>query len=378
MNQMKTVKDIWVLFENGIWSYIQQLASGNDFATWLTAQKAYDLDVSFLSEYGDRPISPLINNLLVDGEMPTEHNTMLARYLYNRFINNWLHKLKIEQSQYELFKPYNISTVTEKTTTNTLEKTGTVTEVNDVDNTGTDNRSIGFNENHQLSGKDTETNTGTQTVNDTGTQTTADTGTQATADTGTQTNVNTGTQQTQVDIDDTTNTDVTNNNNVYGFNTSAQDGVPQSKQVSDSDTTVDRTEDTTRTDNLTATRTDNLTSTRTDNLQSQRTDNLQSERTDDLEKETTYGKKDTHTGSNTDNRTLNLNETGEKTTTNDLTDSENGTESVETTRQGNIGNILYQDILQKENDFWNDFNYTKSIFNDVISIIALPVYEIDI
>lgn len=394
MQQMKRLKDVYTLFNKNIWGYIRDVAETNDFKTWLTSQKAEDLDVSFLSEYGDKPISNLVENLLQDGELSQNANTMLARYIYNRFINNWLHKLSIEQSQYELFKPYNITTNSSETNANTHTKTGTVSELHDIDNTGTDNRSIGISESVTLSGKDTTENTGTQTeaktgtetTTSTGTQTVENTGTQTTNDTGTQVVENTGTQANSSSGTDTTNTDVTNDNNVFGFNTNSATGVPQSKQVTDSDVTVTKSESSTRTVNIQAERTDNLQSEltnnlnteRTDDLTNQRTDNLQNQRTDALKEETTYGKVDTKTGSNTDNRTINLNENIEKTTTNNLTDTDSGTNTIQTTRVGNIGNILYQDILEKENNFWNDFNFTKSIFEDVVSIIALPIYQIDI
>lgn len=58
----------------------------------------------------------------------------------------------------------------------------------------------------------------------------------------------------------------------------------------------------------------------------------------------------------------------------DTTDNTDGTEDTQRTRQGNVGQNSYQELLKQEFDLWR-WNYFISVFDDVDNFLVLSVYS---
>lgn len=405
--ELKKLKSCYPLFSNGIFTLIRFYSSQEQslFSTWLTSDKAEDLDVQLIGEYGDKPVSPLIFNLLENGSLTDASKLNISRYIYNKFKTNWEHYLKIDLADYDILKPYNITEVYDEDSNVNTTKTGTVSNEATNTNTGTDNLSKTINQTDRFSGSDsmaktgtvtneaTNTNTGTDNLSKTVNQTDRFSGTDSQSKTGTETEVldRTNDTTTTTDRSETGTSDSTDNAYTFGFNT-GNDPVGTNRGVNDTDTTasVDETVTNNTDEDSTNTTTYNITDTtnygkintqtgtnsdnRTLNLQETK-DNTETYNTTDT---TTYGKINTQTGTNSDNRTLNLQETRNNTEINNLENNEDITKDSTTTRTGNIGNHSFTELLAKELEFWDDFNIQNKIFKDVISVLVLPIYQIDI
>lgn len=58
----------------------------------------------------------------------------------------------------------------------------------------------------------------------------------------------------------------------------------------------------------------------------------------------------------------------------DTTDNVNETEDIERTRQGNVGQNSYQDLLRQEFELWR-WNFFTQVFEDVDKFLVLSVYS---
>ena len=203
----------------------------------------------------------------------------------------------------------------------------TETETRDLaaDHTGTDTTGS--------TGTDTETHTGTETVADSGTDTETHTGTETVADSGTDSESRSGTDRKET------------SGSVYGFDSSgavpADSGSETVTAGIGTSTTYGKTEENTK----------NL----TDSTQYGKSE----ENTKNLTDSTTYGRIDT--------RTLNTK------------DTDKGTITRQTTRGGNIGVTMTQQLLEADSEYWNKVTslFYHQVITDVVNEITYKISPVE-
>lgn len=144
------------------------------------------------------------------------------------------------------------------------------------------------------------------------------------------------------------------------------------------------------------TRTDNLTETMTDGRQIGETRNLQNSGSNSNEagiygfnSSSSVGESDgSGTNSNSETGTITTSHSGNMTTTNTGTQAESGsntysetggdntsgTRSREYTKEGNIGNISTQKLMNEELELWK-YNFIYEMMRDVANFVSLPIYQ---
>lgn len=328
---------------------------------WELDIRPEEMDIMFFSSYGDRPISPIFNLLDKDrnGIITNVARTQLGIMIENRFLIQWTKRfnvLKLEYDPLESFKMISNGTTvvdTNATTNDTLTKSGDVKYADTVTYGSIVNDTNNLTINNVLNKVDTNAKTGQDTYSETITHDTTDT-----------TNTN-GTVTDKLNKTDTTNESTTNE--TYGFNST--NSVPSSKE------TTNTTAETNSTDTTTTENESTLKKTGTDKTESttiyDNTVNITSTTNDDsTEIGSTRSEK---TGS--DNRT--------KTDTYNLTDASSkeytgkDTTKADSTRTGALGVFTNQDVLQKELDLWK-YDFFKTVFEDVASVLTLGIYQVDI
>ena len=203
----------------------------------------------------------------------------------------------------------------------------TETETRDLasDHTGTDTTGS--------TGTDTETHTGTETIANSGTDTETHTGTETIADSGTDNESRSGTDRKET------------SGSVYGFDSSG--AVPSdsgSETVTagiGTSTTYGKTEENTK----------NL----TDSTQYGKTE----ENTKNLTDSTTYGRTDT--------------------TTHNTKDTDTGTITRQTTRGGNIGVTMTQQLLEADTEYWNKVTslFYHQVITDIVNEITYKISPVE-
>lgn len=245
---MKKLDDVFS-FDSGIFAKLQVLN-----VPWRMEGMQASLDLEYHgNRSGQKYISPLVDKMLINGELSDTNKGKLASVIFTMYGKNWEKLWNTLSFDYDPIENYRMveTETTQGTSSNTSVKTGSYTDAH--------------------SGSDTHDTDGT--VKYTGDDTVKHTGTDTTQNTGTITN--TGTVETSV----------------YGFNSSNK--VPAG--ASEPNTTT--------TNNLTDTNTKNLTDTDTKNL----TDTTDMSLTDTYNSTMTHTDNnltDTITGSDTGNRQL--------------------------------------------------------------------------
>lgn len=320
-----------------------------------------EMDIMFFSSYGDRPISPIFNLLDKDrkGIITNGARTQLGIMIENRFLIPWTKRfnvLKLEYNPLESFKMISNGTTvidTNATTNDTLTKSGDVKYSDTVTYGSIVNDTNNSTINNTLNKTDINAKTGSDSFNETITHDTTDT-----------TNTN-GTVTDKLDKTDTTNESTTNE--TYGFNST--NSVPSSKETTNSSIETNST-DTTTTENDTT-----LKKTGTDKTESTTSyDNTVTSTIESTDDTSTSGSTRSEK-SGSDNRT--------KTDTYNLTDESSkeytgkDTTKADSTRTGSLGVFTNQDVLQKELDLWK-YDFFKTVFEDVASVLTLGIYQVDI
>lgn len=203
----------------------------------------------------------------------------------------------------------------------------TETETRDLaaDHTGTDTTGS--------TGTDTQKHTGTETIADSGTDTETHMGTETVADSGTDNESRSGTDRKET------------TGSVYGFDSSG--AVPSdtgSETVTagiGTSTTYGKTEENTK----------NL----TDSTQYGKTE----ENTKNLTDSTTYGRTDT--------------------TTHNTKDTDTGTITRQTTRGGNIGVTMTQQLLEADTEYWNKVTslFYHQVITDIVNEITYKISPVE-
>lgn len=140
----KTIKDV-ITIENGLFQYINYTID-----TFTNSE----LDFMFISKYGNRIISPIIESLLNDNyELTTDKLTLLGQIINKMFAYNWDKQKEILLNEYNPLDNYHetieISKENENNnTTNTDNKTFAYNSETSVDKDNTNQTSLGgFTEN---------------------------------------------------------------------------------------------------------------------------------------------------------------------------------------------------------------------------------------
>lgn len=142
------IKDVLSL-EQGFFSFINYEIENFTFA---------QLDFLFLSKYGEREISPVIENLLDnENKLTTEKITLLGQIIYNMFAFSWNNQSDILEAEFNPIQNY-------------YETLETTREIENTNTTNTDNNTYAFNSIESVD-KDNSTQTSEGGVNETTTQT---------------------------------------------------------------------------------------------------------------------------------------------------------------------------------------------------------------
>ena len=339
----RTVRQIKDAFPNSFTG--KGLFTAFDNPVWKDNFIASDLDILFITRYGEKIESPFLEHFDTGNGVSDSDLTTVARTIYSVFSSQWVHLWKANISEYNPIE----NTDAYISITDTHENTTSGTTQTDTDNTtiGTGTITHGIEETVTVKGTGTvknvidEDTTGTtQTDTD---NTTTGTGTITHGIDETVTVKGTGTVKNVIDEDTSGTTKGTSSgsdsgeNNLFGFNSSAAVSADTSKgstsAVANSNSSGTRDE----TDTETRDTTDNTTRNTTDTETRNTTDKL----------------------------------TGKQTATTSGTG--NGTDTHEEHRHGNIGVTTNAQLIQGEIETWK-WSFIDTVMNDICKLIALSVY----
>lgn len=103
-----------------------------------TGYDADEMDIMFFSEYGQKPISPLVEHFNTDTGLSETNRILLATLCLSRFQTSWEHQNDLMSASYDPIENYNltenenIDKTLDIDTTNTLDRDGTSSSDNDI------------------------------------------------------------------------------------------------------------------------------------------------------------------------------------------------------------------------------------------------------
>lgn len=152
----KRMKEVWKTpISDGVFTYLHALG-----VPWAESVAPTFLNIAYhYNRSGCKITSPLVDEYITDGEIPTASKAIIANVLYNLYAVKWEKLYRLLALEYNPISNYDMT----ETETETGERSGT--EVH--------------------SGTDTRNNTGTQTNSGTHSETTTHTGTDSTSATDT-------------------------------------------------------------------------------------------------------------------------------------------------------------------------------------------------
>lgn len=257
---------------------------------------------------------------------------------------------------------------------------GTTTEVH----SGTDTNTNSGTDSTAFTGTDTTRKTGTDTAARSGYDTEAKTGTEATARTGSDTVALTGDDTVKSSGTDTTSNSGTDKRKNTGTQTTADtnsDTITNTVATFDSQANVNDTASTTAY-GKTTTRTDNLTEEYENHKSVGTTYGKQDKTTYDTSEQTTYASTDTLTHNTTDTSTYNSSVTDTHNTTDTLQYGKTETvthghveamqhgERIVTTKQGNIGVTMTQQLIEAELNVAEKLNFLNIVMTDIARVLC--------
>lgn len=275
------------------------------------------LDLFFITNYGERLISPLTNTCLdTTGKLTVAKQTLLATAIVNLFGKNWTKEYAVLSAQYDPIENYSME---EKHTGNdTRLETPTNWKETTTEKPGVD----GYSE--------TETQTPTnwkesrkETVGDDG---------------YTETETQTPTDWEKTIESDKADNNVEGSTSLYAFNSS--DPVPISKSETETDSKT--------------------TETQSGTYETKR--EISGEKDVDIERTGTYETKREIEGEK-------ITETGHTGTYEDKT-----TYNSTLTRSGNIGTVTAQDMIEQEIELWRWNFFRDVVFPDVAKALTISLY----
>lgn len=107
---MPKLKEVWPVSVPGIFSAI----SDTNTLPWSDIVPASDLDIDFMTSFGSRETSPLVDYLIStigsEGKMTEPAAAAAGRIVYNRFRQSWAHLWDVMQIEYEPLQNFELTT----------------------------------------------------------------------------------------------------------------------------------------------------------------------------------------------------------------------------------------------------------------------------
>lgn len=363
---------------------------------WKPRYQSFDMDLEFITTYGERLASPLATHFARNGEMTESEVKQLANMIYRKYKDNWERRYAVLDLQYQIAENYNMIE-SEATDRDTLEQT--IRELmrtnnestkqlndlmqileNDLTNknikTGTD--SVKTDINDTTSTNQTETVTGTNIGTSTETQSfidRKDTETRNLSKTGTNNDTISGSKTDELSFvnrkdttsgsekvvgtesdsgtssgTDRTNTSRNGEDKVYAFNSTGPTPSNENNNLEDTTVTRNNTAENTKTTDSTTTTNGELTKTGTERhiLTDTTTNTSETSESDKGTVETTKTGQEKNVRSDdfqtTDNKSINgtnISEGSQKTdTTYNTTETNTSTGTSTTSNKGSVETTL--------------------------------------
>ena len=176
---MPKLKEVWPVTVSGIFSAISE----TNTLPWSDAVQPADLDIDFMTSFGSRETSPLIDYLITslgaDGKMTASAAEAAGRIVYNRFSQSWAHLWDVMQIEYEPLQNFELTT--ERTISRSGEHSDTEASETNRQQQGSDDTQRKVSNDSGVYGFNSETavpdakSGGTETVTQTDTMTGKDT-----------------------------------------------------------------------------------------------------------------------------------------------------------------------------------------------------------
>lgn len=361
------------------------------FRVWLSQENlAEDLDLEYLSNYGGQTVSPIVESIRQNESVNTVET--LARMLLRKYVDIWNHRLNMFVYEgafgklYSVYDNYKLVKTDNKTTNDSMTSLRSMTgssednesytgsqvrnSINSVSDTGSEGNKAVSNENSSSSSKlgtkqsDTAVTSGSQTSdNDQNTVRSS-------------ANSSTKTSDNKSVANQTTNSEA----GVFGFNSENASKTNTNSSVnsnnnssSNSESGLDQMSESVAASNKLKNVSSNSSSNES-NVESE-TDSTEI-KANTLNEDKTYSK--VSSGSTNDSTqdihtNLRINEHTDNEASNT---SSSGVEALTSESHGNTG-MPYAESAKAELDlWWNDINFTNSIFKDVSHVIGLRVYSV--
>ena len=319
-NQMKRLTDVfpdWII-GSGIFSELHKFD-----VPWKNKFESAPLDLAYFgNNSGDKIISPLVEKLLVNDELPEENLTKLAQSIYTLNIDNWSRLWSALQEEYDPLQNYNGNET--RTVTNKMTGTDTIAS----------------------SGADTVSSTLSNSNVKTGSVNVEDSGVDSIASSGSDSLEHSGSGSETISGSKTESSD--GSSGIFGFNSSSavsSNTTNQDITTNYNDVKTDRTD--TYNDSTTYGKTDTTSYGKTEKTSFENVTDSQSGKNST---ETTYGKTDTNT----------------KDLTTTITD--------EFHREGNLGITSSQQMLKQELELRENYYFFGIVFKDLDKSLSLLIY----
>ena len=320
----------------------------------ITPEDAALLDFKIVTDYGSR----ILNNF---GSHIQTDIIRVADFLYLKYGIKWDRLYTAYTSEYNPI--WNVGGSITETETRDLAADHTGTDT--TGSTGTDTQKHTGTESTSDTGTDTMTHTGTESIKDSGTDTETHSGTESITDSGTDTETHSGTESITDSGTDSENRSGTDRKettgSVYGFDSSgavpSDSGTESVTAGIGTSTTYGKKEDTTK---------DLTDSTKYGKIE---------ENTKNLTDSTKYGKIEENTKNLTDSTTYGRTDT----TTHNTKDTDKGTITRQTTRGGNIGVTMTQQLLEADSEYWNKVTslFYHQVITDVVNEITYKISPVE-
>lgn len=122
---MSRLVDLFPDWFSGCFFALMEEAEFDDM-TWLTPVMAIDMDLNYFGNHsGQKPTSPLVDALIVDGVLPEDRIARLVRLAHSRFGHQWNRLYGVFSAEYN---PINNYDMTEQETPNLTHTRNTATE----------------------------------------------------------------------------------------------------------------------------------------------------------------------------------------------------------------------------------------------------------
>lgn len=331
-----------------------------------------DMDDAYFTMYSGikNPSKFVLLHLNPDEE--TANSLTIARILYGINGDNWTKLWEAFKTKYVPIDNYNL----EESITTTSTSDRTINRTNDLTSTvdGTEKETSQIDGTNSTDGSTSSTGTvdsngtsalqhGEQIITDGAQNVTGKNNSNSTTDSNGTSSLEHGEQITKSAEADTY---------TYGFNSAEK--VPTAVQIETGSDTHSGTDTTTTTDHTTSGTIATTDTTTTNKVTETHSGTDTTTTTDHSTTESSGTSKSDTTTSSTGTIDTVTNQTRADKTAEDTTDNTTGSEDIKRTRQGNVGQNSYQELLRQEFELWR-WNFFTQVFEDVDKFLVLSVYS---